>query len=57
MCKILQILKIFYTKFPIKNAIVPMKNGLLYIDLERQLPESMKPRKVVINGAKTLSAE
>jgi molecular chaperone IbpA len=28
-----------------------LENGLLQIDLERQIPEEMKPRRIAINGA------
>ena len=28
-----------------------LANGLLTIDLERQLPEAMKPRRITINGS------
>ncbi|MBU2893998.1 Hsp20 family protein [Colwellia sp. D2M02] len=31
-----------------------MKNGLLHIDLEREIPEALKPRKVAINGKSLL---
>jgi molecular chaperone IbpA len=31
------------------------ENGLLVIDLERRLPEAMKPRKIAINGPATAS--
>ncbi len=27
-----------------------LENGLLYIDLEREIPEAMKPRKIEISG-------
>lgn len=51
----------FERKFELADHVfvngADMKNGLLYIDLERQLPEAMKSRKIEINGAKTLSAE
>ncbi len=51
----------FERKFELADHVfvngADMKNGLLYIDLERQLPDAMKPRKIAINGAKTLSAE
>ncbi len=30
-----------------------MENGLLHIDLKREIPEAMKPRTIAINGAKT----
>lgn len=28
-----------------------LENGLLYVDLEREIPEAMKPRKIAINAA------
>jgi len=27
-----------------------MENGLLHVDLEREIPEALKPRKIAING-------
>jgi len=27
-----------------------MKNGLLHVDLQREIPEALKPRKIAING-------
>ena len=32
-----------------------LADGLLVIDLEREVPEAMKPKKIAINGAKQLS--
>lgn len=32
-----------------------LADGLLTIDLEREVPEAMKPKKIAVNGAKTLS--
>ncbi len=34
-----------------------MENGLLHIELEREIPEAMKPRKISINGGKLLESE
>ncbi|WP_448246726.1 Hsp20 family protein [Thalassotalea agariperforans] len=31
-----------------------LENGLLHIDLEREIPEALKPRKIAINGKKLL---
>jgi len=31
-----------------------MKNGLLNIDLQREIPEALKPRKIAINGKSLL---
>jgi len=32
-----------------------MKDGLLHIDLEREVPEALKPRKIAINGKSLLN--
>lgn len=38
----------------IKVTAASLENGLLHIDLVREIPEAMKPRKIVINsGEKT----
>lgn len=34
-----------------------MENGLLHIDLEREIPEGQKPRKITINGTPLLESE
>jgi len=34
-----------------------MENGLLHIDLEREIPEALKPRKIAINGKSLLSGK
>ncbi|WP_318474191.1 Hsp20 family protein [Photobacterium leiognathi] len=34
-----------------------LENGLLHIDLEREVPEAMQPRKIAIGKAATLPAE
>ena len=34
-----------------------LENGLLQIDLERMIPEEMKPRRIAINGADLRSIE
>ncbi|WP_448550329.1 Hsp20 family protein [Thalassotalea fusca] len=31
-----------------------MENGLLHIDLQREIPEALKPRKIAINGKSLL---
>ena len=33
-----------------------MEHGLLHIDLEREIPEALKPRKIAINGKSLLQA-
>ncbi|MBR0908272.1 Hsp20 family protein, partial [Bradyrhizobium liaoningense] len=33
----------------VKGAI--FENGLLVIDLQREIPEAMKPRRIAINGS------
>lgn len=34
-----------------------LENGLLHVDLKRELPESKKPRKIAINGGDTRTIE
>ena len=34
-----------------------MKDGLLHIDLEREIPEALKPRKIAINGKSLLEGD
>jgi len=34
-----------------------MKNGLLHVDLEREVPEVLKPRKIAINGKSLLNRD
>ena len=31
-----------------------MENGLLHIDLQREIPEALKPRQIAINGKSLL---
>ncbi|MCG6442063.1 Hsp20 family protein, partial [Vibrio parahaemolyticus] len=31
-----------------------MEKGLLHIDLEREIPQAMQPRKIAINGTQLL---
>lgn len=44
----------FLRKFSLADFVVvkdaKLSNGLLTIELERQLPETMKPRRIAING-------
>lgn len=34
-----------------------MESGLLHIELEREIPEALKPRKIAINGKSLLSGD
>jgi molecular chaperone IbpA len=34
-----------------------MEHGLLHIDLEREIPEALKPRKIAINGKSLLQTK
>lgn len=34
-----------------------LENGLLHIDLKRELPEQMKPRKIEIGGSRLIDSE
>ena len=38
----------------VKGVGASMENGLLHIDLEREIPEAMQPRKIAINGQKLI---
>lgn len=44
----------FERKFELANHIqvtgARMENGLLHVDLKREIPEALKPRRVAING-------
>ena len=50
----------FERKFELADTVkvikADLKNGLLSIDLEREIPEHQKPRKILINTDKLLSA-
>ncbi|MGF1701895.1 heat shock chaperone IbpA [Photobacterium makurazakiensis] len=45
----------FERKFQLADYVkvvgAQMENGLLHIDLEREIPEEQKPRKIAINGS------
>jgi len=41
----------------VKVASASLENGLLNIDLVREIPEEMKPRKIAITKTKTLEAK
>lgn len=52
----------FEKRFQLADHVRPVgaetKDGLLHIDLTREVPEALKPRKIEIaNGAKTIDAE
>jgi len=34
-----------------------LENGLLHVDLKREIPEAMKPRQIPIGGAKVIDAK
>ncbi|WP_371377168.1 Hsp20 family protein [Thalassotalea aquiviva] len=40
----------------VKVISAQMENGLLHIDLEREIPEALKPRKIAINGKSLLES-
>ncbi|MDF2155052.1 Hsp20 family protein [Vibrio sp. CAU 1672] len=48
----------FERKFQLADYVkvigASMENGLLHIDLEREIPEAMQPRKIEINGSKLI---
>ncbi|TKB46032.1 Hsp20 family protein [Thalassotalea mangrovi] len=41
----------------VKVVSAHMENGLLHIDLEREIPEALKPRKIAINGKSLLEGK
>ncbi|TYK64323.1 Hsp20 family protein [Colwellia echini] len=41
----------------VKVVGASMENGLLHIDLEREIPEALKPRKIAINGKSLLNGD
>ncbi|MCQ1058771.1 small heat shock chaperone IbpA [Photobacterium sp. DNB23_23_1] len=51
----------FERKFQLADYVkvvgAEMENGLLHIDLEREIPEEQKPRKIAINGSRLLESE
>ncbi|MGO2509523.1 Hsp20 family protein [Vibrio hibernica] len=48
----------FERKFQLADYVkvigATMENGLLHVDLEREIPDAMQPRKIAINGSKLL---
>ncbi|QOL24497.1 Hsp20 family protein [Thalassotalea sp. LPB0316] len=38
----------------VKVISAQLENGLLHIELEREIPEALKPRKIAINGSKLI---
>ena len=51
----------FERKFQLADYVkvvgAEMENGLLHIDLEREIPEEQQPRKIAINGRSLLESE
>ncbi|SJL84842.1 Hsp20 family protein [Vibrio palustris] len=51
----------FERKFQLADYVkvtgATMENGLLHIDLEREVPEANQPRKIAINGKSLLDSE
>ena len=41
----------------VRAAGASMENGLLHVDLVREVPEALKPRRIEIGGAKTITAK
>lgn len=50
----------FERKFQLADYVkvlgADMENGLLHVDLEREIPEAMQPRKIAINGKDLLES-
>ena len=51
----------FERKFQLADYVkvvgASMENGLLHVDLEREVPEAMQPRKIAINGKNLLESQ
>ena len=51
----------FERKFQLADYVkvvgATMENGLLHVDLEREIPEAMKPRKIAINGSNLIEGK
>lgn len=51
----------FERKFQLADYVkvigASMENGLLHIDLEREIPEAMQPRKIAINGKNLIESK
>jgi molecular chaperone IbpA len=51
----------FERKFQLSDHVkvvgANMENGLLHIELEREIPEAMKPRKIAIGGGNILDSK
>ena len=51
----------FERKFQLADYVkvmgATMENGLLHVDLEREIPEAMKPRKIAINSGSLIEGK
>ncbi len=51
----------FERKFQLADYVkvigADMENGLLHVELEREVPEAMKPRKIEINGKNIINSD
>ncbi|QMV12814.1 Hsp20 family protein [Vibrio spartinae] len=51
----------FERKFQLADYVkvvgATMENGLLHVDLEREIPEAMQPRKIAINGKNLIESK
>lgn len=51
----------FERKFQLADYVkvigATMENGLLHVELEREIPEAMQPRKIAINGNNLIDSE
>lgn len=51
----------FERKFQLADYVkvigADLENGLLHIDLEREIPEAMQPRKIAINGKNLIESK
>ncbi len=49
--------RVFHIADHVKVDAVSLENGLLTVDLIREVPESMKPRKIPINANRVIDAK
>lgn len=51
----------FERKFQLSDHVkvvgATLENGLLHVDLEREIPEAMKPRKIAIGNSKVIDSK
>lgn len=49
--------RVFHLADHVKIQDANLQNGLLTVDLIREVPEALRPRKIAINGTKTIEGD